>query len=163
MKNLSLRNMLILLGAVIIALLALGFVSTLLNQIIPITIALIAGLVLGRLSIRVDLLAAARTSLRRDPTEQPAADQAEQATEEPAPIAADLQADADAIKARLEDKEASESTPEITDFEIKTEEEILTEARQREAELASKKADYDPAAALAERRRRLLGEDTAEG
>jgi hypothetical protein len=159
MKNLSLRNMLILLGAVIIALLALGLVSTLLNQIVPITIALVAGLVLGRLSARVDLLAAVREALRRDQSAKPAA----HAAEKPAVADAEVQANAEAIKARLADQEEPEPTPEITDFVIKTEEEILAEARQREAELASKKTAYDPAAALEERRRRLLGKDDAKG
>ncbi len=162
MNNLSLRNIVILLGAVIIALLVLGFLSTLLNQIIPITIALIAGLVLGRLSGRVDLVAAARNALRRDQTadsETPV----EQATEPTATADDDLADEAAAIKARLADQAEPEPPAEITDFEIKTEEEILAEARRRETELASKKAEYDPAAALAERRRRLLGEDDDKG
>ena len=42
MKDMSLRNVLLLLAAVIVALLVLGFVGTLLNQLIPITIALVA-------------------------------------------------------------------------------------------------------------------------
>ena len=155
MKNLSLRNMLILLGAVIIALLALGFVSTVLNQVIPVTIALIVGLVLGRLSAQVDVLAAIRNALQRDQTEQPAEQPQQQANELDS-----IDSQAEEIKAHLEDKEEPEPIPEITDFDIKTEEEVLSAARKREAELADKKSEYDPTAALEERRRRLLGGDT---
>ncbi len=161
MKNtISLRNMLILLAAVIIALLALGFVSTLLNQIIPITIALIVGIVLGRLSINVNLIESLRSALRR-PAQSKAAPSQQAAEQAPAEAPAEVQVRtrAEAIKARLADQEPqAEEKAEITDFTIKTEEEVLAEARRLEEEAAKRAAAYDPAEALAERRRRLLGD-----
>jgi hypothetical protein len=161
MNNLSLRNVLILLVAVVLALLALGFVSTLLNQIIPITLALVVGVILGRLSVRMNLVEMVKEALRR-PARQAAApapaqreSQAAQATPEP------LRAEVEAIKRRLEDVQpepAPQAESEKLDFEIKTEEQVLQEARRREEEIARRNASYDPAAALAERKRRLRGD-----
>ena len=69
----------------------------------------------------------------------------------------------EAIKQRIADTEAEpEKEAEITDFEIKSEAEILAEARRREAEIARQSTEYDPAAALEERRRRLLGDQADE-
>lgn len=155
MKDMSLRNVLLLLAAVIIALLVLGFVSTLLNQLIPITIALVVGVVLGRMSGSVDLRAVVWNAVRR---QKPAKAEAPQTEAQPA-TDAEVQSEVEAIKQRIADTESPpEEEAEITDFDIKTEEEVLAEAQRREAEIAQKNAQYDPEAALAERRRRLLGD-----
>lgn len=164
MNNISLRNVLILLGAVIVVLLALGFISTVLNQVIPITLALIVGVVLGRMSVNVNLVEVIKDALRRQPkqaapkteTTQVAAPQ-----EQTKPIADEqVRAEVEAIKRRIADVESEpEPQAEVSDFRIKTEEEIQAEARRLEEEVAKRNASYDPAAALEERRKRLLGGD----
>lgn len=164
MNNISLRNVLILLGAVIVVLLALGFISTVLNQVIPITLALIVGVVLGRMSVNVNLVEVIKDALRRQPkqaapkteTTQVAAPQ-----EQTKPIADEqARAEVEAIKRRIADVESEpEPQAEVSDFRIKTEEEIQAEARRLEEEVAKRNASYDPAAALEERRKRLLGGD----
>ena len=161
MKDINLRNVLVLLGAVLIALLALGFVSTVLNQIIPITIALAVGVVLGRMTVNVNLLSVLRELVRRTPAraapqaDQPKAEAAQEAADEP------VRAGVEAIKQRITDVESetgAQQEAEITDFKIRSEEEILADARRLEDEVARRSAAYDPAAALAERRKRLLGD-----
>lgn len=163
MNNISLRNVLILLGAVIVVLLALGFISTVLNQVIPITLALIVGVVLGRMSVNVNLVDVVKDALRRQPKQAaPKTETAQVAPQEQAKPIADEQARAEveAIKRRIADVESEpEPQAEVTDFRIKTEEEIQAEARRLEEEVAKRNASYDPAAALEERRKRLLGGD----
>lgn len=163
MNNISLRNVLILLGAVIVVLLALGFISTVLNQVIPITLALIVGVVLGRMSVNVNLVDVVKDALRRQPKQAaPKTETTQVAPQEQAKPIADEQARAEveAIKRRIADVESEpEPQAEVTDFRIKTEEEIQAEARRLEEEVAKRNASYDPAAALEERRKRLLGGD----
>jgi len=161
-NNISLRNVLLLLAAVIIGLLVLGFVSTLLNQIVPIVIALVVGIVLGRLSVNVNVVELVKDTVRRRPAQAEAkAEPAQTADSAHQPAQASdeqVRAEADAIKKRLGDVEAEPAQgAEITDFKIKTEEELQAEARRLEAEVAKRSAQYDPSAALEERRRRLLG------
>lgn len=168
MNNISLRNVLILLGAVIAVLLALGFISTALNQVIPITLALVVGVVVGRMSVNVNLVEVVKDALRRRPAQAAAKPEAAQATPqqqaqtESAPDE-QARAEVEAIKRRIADVE-SEPAPqaEATDFTIKTEAEIQAEARRLEDEVAKRNAAYDPAAALAERRKRLLGNQADE-
>ncbi len=166
MNNISLRNVLILLGAVIAVLLALGFISTVLNQVIPITLALIVGVVLGRMSVNVNLVEVVKDALRRRPS-QAAKSEAAQSTPQQAqtqsPPDEQARAEVEAIKRRIADVESEPAPPaEVTDFTIKTEEEIQAEARRLEDEVAKRNAAYDPAAALAERRKRLLGNQADE-
>lgn len=164
MNNISLRNVLILLGAVIVVLLALGFISTVLNQVIPITLALIVGVVLGRMSVNVNLVEVIKDALRRQPRQavsKPETTQTAAPQEQAKPIADEqARAEVEAIKRRIADVESEpEPQAEVTDFRIKTEEEIQAEARRLEEEVAKRNASYDPAAALEERRKRLLGGD----
>ena len=157
MREMSLRNVLLLLAAMIAVLLVLGFISTLLNQVIPITIALVAGVVLGRLSVKFDLRAVLWNLVRR---QEPADDKQQRAESQPAGED-EVGRKVEAIKQRIADTEsAPQAEPEITDFKFKSEEEILAETRRREAEIAQQGNEYDPSAALAERRRRLLGDQT---
>lgn len=156
MNNLNLRNVVLLLAAVIVALLALGFISTILGQIIPLVIALGIGVVLGRMSNQVDMRTALMNIVRRQVTsqmqQQVAQPKSSQVTEKPA---------AAAVPERLVD-EPPASNDAITDFDIKTEAELQAEARRLEEEVARKSAEYDPRAALEERRRRLLGDQADE-
>jgi hypothetical protein len=161
MNNISLRNVLILLGAVIVVLLALGFISTVLNQVVPITLALIVGVVLGRMSVNVNLVSVVKDALHRQPAAKPQATQTAVQSQSQEQTLPDEQARAEveAIKRRIADVDSEpKQEAEVTDFKIKTEEEIQAEARRLEDEVAKRNASYDPAAALAERRKRLLGD-----
>jgi hypothetical protein len=162
MNNISLRNVLILLAAVIVVLLGLGFVSTVLNQVIPITLALIVGVVLGRMSVNVNLVSVIKDALRRQPTQAAKPEAAKPDTVQASPLQDEqARAEVEAIKRRIADvePEPEPQAAEVTDFKIKTEEEIQAEARRLEDEVSKRNATYDPAAALAERRKRLLGDD----
>lgn len=166
MNNSTLRNVLILVGVVVVALIGLGILSTLLTQIVPIGIALLVGFIVGRLSTNAGMVQ--RITGRNRETTAAATDQQQQATprqqrREPAAAPAaeaparDVQAEAEAIKARLADAEEKAPAREITDFDIRTEDEVLAEASRLEDEIKKRAATYDPSAALEERRRRLLG------
>lgn len=161
------RNALTILGGVIVVLLILGLISTFLSQLLPVSIALVAGFALGRVSVRVDIV----TLLRRLLAQRQSATAATpaQATAHPAETQAEPEAEADlvkteaeAIKTRLSDAEAEAPEAPITDFDIKTEDEVLAQARRLEDEVSKKAAEYDPTAALEERRRRLLGDQADE-
>lgn len=172
MNNLSLRNVLIVLGALIAGLIILGVISTVLTQIVPLAIVAIVAFVLGRLSVNVNLLdvvrnalssaATAATTPAEKPAARPAVTKAAPPQKDPLPKTDQLpQTDRlDKAKSNMIDSE-SEPKP-LEDFVIKSEAEILAEARQREAELSQKKnaAADDVAAALEERRRRLLGDQS---
>jgi len=164
------RNALTILGGVIVVLLVLGLISTFLSQLLPVSIALVAGFALGRVSVRVDIVALLRGLLERRQiaTAAPAQDTAKPA-ETQAKVEAEvevetdpLKAEAEAIKARLSDAEAEAPEAPISDFDVKTEDEVLAQARRLEDEASKKAAEYDPSAALEERRRRLLGDQADE-
>jgi hypothetical protein len=162
MNNLSLRNVLIVIGSVVAALIVLGVISTVLTQIVPLLIVAVAAFILGRLSVNVNLLDATRSALSRgvsaasQAAAKPAARPAVQTQAEPT-----ASADADPGKTvRLPQTDRlDEARLNVADREpvLKSEEEVLAEARRREEEIAKRSAGYDPSAALEERRRRLLG------
>jgi hypothetical protein len=158
------RNVLTILGALVLLLLVLGLLSTVLTQIIPIAIALIAGFALGRVTVNRDLFAMLSGAIqsRRAVAAAPV-----QETTQPAQTVAkadddSVQTEAAAIKARLSEVEAEAPEAPISDFDIKTEDEVLAQARRLEDEASKKAAEYDPTAALEERRRRLLGDQADE-
>ena len=114
------------------------------------------------MSVRVNLISMIKDALRRPAksTAKTEAPQSEAAQTQPDETAS---AEVEAIKQRIAEVEepAAPSEPEkaeITDFHIKTEDEILADAKRLEDEVAKRNATYDPAAALEERRRRLLGD-----
>lgn len=154
------KNVVVLAGVIIVALIVLGFLSTVLNAIVPLTIVAVIAFVLGRMSNRVNLVAAAGRLISGVTSRRPAA-AAPAASVQAAPAAADEQVarEAEAIKQRLSAPE-QEAAPPREDFAIRSEAEILADMRRREAEIAQKQAAPaadDVAAALEERRRRLLG------
>lgn len=165
------RNALMILGGVTVVLLILGLMSTFVSQLLPVSIALAAGFVLGRVSVRVDIVALLRGQLAQrqtvvaapaQETAKAAATPAKAEAEVDAAEADSLKSEAEAIKARLSDAEAEAPEAPISDFDIKTEDEVLAQARRLEDEANKKAADYDPSAALEERRRRLLGDQADE-
>lgn len=159
------RNMLIVFGIVVVALVALAFIGNLLSQILPLTIALVVGIVLGRLSVNVNLADVARKAISQQRAQRARSQAAKPkaAAKPAAQPAAQAEPDSaqqlEARRKRIADAEPApaEAKPELNDFEIKSEEEILAEAREREAEIRQKQASADAVkAALEERRRRLL-------
>lgn len=158
MNATSTRGMLMVFGIVIVALIVLAVVGNLLSQILPLTIALVIGIVLGRLSARVNLVEVIRRLFRRTPaavSRQPAK------TSEQKPATTATAEKAEQSAQRIADEPAAAEKPEITDFVIKSDEDVLAEARQRETELRNKQANEDAVrSALEERRRRLRGEDS---
>lgn len=176
MNNLSLRNVLIVLGALVVGLIILGVVSTVLTQIVPLAIVAVIAFVLGRMSVNVNLVdvlrnaittAATQVMTAEKPAAKPAAKpQVAQAAPQKSALPKTSQLPQtdrlDAAKTNMIDHE-SEARP-VEDFVIKSEAEILAEAKQREAELSQKNTAADAVnAALEERRRRLLGNQNGEG
>ena len=155
MNGTSTRGMLIVFGIVIVALVVLAVVGNLLSQILPLTIALVIGLVLGRMSASVNLVDLIRGAILRQPAaRKPQVQKRETPTEQP--IRAEQPART-APETRLADE--PEAKPEIRDFVIKSEADVLAEARQREEQLKQQQASADEVrAALEERRRRLRGD-----
>lgn len=167
------RSILLIVAAVVVGLAALGFLSTILNAIVPLTVVALVAFFLGRASRDRDLVGMATGALRRagSVAARSAAENAvrsvtkpkEAAEPKPAQAAEKPVAPARATESRLADT-ASETPAEaeavpLTDFQIKSTEEIEAEAARLRDEVARRSADYDPMAAIEERKRRLLGGD----
>jgi hypothetical protein len=157
------KNIVMLAAVVIVALIVLGFLSTILNAIVPLAVVAAVAFILGRMSNQVNLIEAAGKLLQRGVTADKSVTAAKPAASQPAQ--ADIQdaqaeREAEAIRERLSEPEA-EPAPPSDAFEIRSEAEIMADMKRREAEIAQKKAAPtadDVAAALEERRRRLLGD-----
>lgn len=158
------KNIVVLAAVVVVALIVLGFVSTILNAIVPLGIVAVVAFILGRMSTRVNLIEAVGRLLRRS-TDRKGADNSKAASAaapaaQPAEQPSEVQREAEAIKRRLSEPEP-EVAPQKEDFTIRSEAEILADMKRREAEIAQKAAAPSAdelAAALEERRRRLLGD-----
>jgi hypothetical protein len=154
----NVRNIAIAVVVVVVGIAALGFLSTLLSSIVPIAITAVVAFILGRASASRNLLdllnrggktvTAAMTAPPRPAASKPAqttttvnvraADQAAERLADEKPVASDALLD--------------------PNFEIKTPEQIEEQARRLEADASKKAANPDAvAAALEERRKRLLG------
>jgi uncharacterized membrane protein len=165
MNNPAVRNGLILIVAVVIAIIVLGFLTTLLSAIVPIAITAIIAFILGRLSVHFNLMNFIRSARAAKPAEAAAP---VKAVETPAKttVAAEISKPAptrqvaESAAERLADEPKKDSILLDPDFEVKTPEQIEAEARKREQE-AMKKATSGSEdaiqAALEERRKRLLG------
>lgn len=166
MNDKFVRNVLIVAGLVIAGVVGLGVLSTVLTAIVPLTIALAAGFVLGRLSVHFNLIDFVRGRLQAAAVARAAQAVTSPAQTQAAPVKAAEAPRQNAAPApeRLIDEadtpdpaqEAEEKIGKL-DFEIRSEAQILEEARRREQEIAQKSAAYDPRAAIEERRKRLLG------
>lgn len=165
MNDKFVRNVLIVAGLVIAGVVGLGVLSTVLTAIVPLTIALVAGFVLGRLSVHFNLIDFVRGRLQAAAVARAAQAVTSPAQTQAAPAKAEApQQNAAPAPERLIDEAdtpdpAQEAEDKIgkLDFEIRSEAQILEEARRREQEIAQKSAAYDPRAAIEERRKRLLG------
>lgn len=161
-KNLNVRNILILIAAVIGVLLVLGLLSSVVNALLPISIAAVIGFALGRasggMSLREMLAKIPKPARSQAAADTPSAAEAETIVRPPA--RAEKRPAAPVSEPTPEAEEAA--TERLTDFVIKDAETLSAEARQLEERVAARNRDYDPAAALEERRRRLLGDQSNE-
>lgn len=176
MKNINVRNILLIIAAVIAVILGMNLLSTLVGAIIPIIITGIVGFALGRSTANRslgDLVRTAQTAGSSVVTaaskmiEEKPATVTGSATTTKVPTTA-VQKPAAEKPAAAEPAPAAETPPlkniELLDpdFEVKTPEQIQEEARRLESELTQKAAAYDPKAALEERKKRLLGNKGSE-
>jgi len=176
MNTTTLRNGLLVVGAVAIPIVALVVIGTILNVLAPLAITAAIAFVLGRLSVNFNLI----EFVKKQREQQQAAAEAktvekaaavlqktESVSAKPAPKAAEKtveKAPAASAPAPAEPKTRNDLLDPT--FEIKTPEQIEAEAKQREQELLQKAATPSPdsvAAALEERRKRLLGGKTEGG
>jgi hypothetical protein len=160
------RNVLILSAAVVVGLIILGFLSTILNAIVPLTIVAVVAFVLGRISTRTNLLQAGmnlanRAAAKSEPAVQSAAKPVEAAPVQKA--AAEAPTKILPKTGKLPQTQRLDAAKlNIEDFEVKNTDEVLADAKKLEDDLAKRNANYDPAAALEERKKRLLGDKKDE-
>lgn len=173
MNTTTLRNALLVIGAVAIPIVALVVIGTILNVLAPLAITAAIAFVLGRLSVNFNLIEFVKKQREQQKAaaEAKVVDQAaavlqktETVSAKPAPKAAEKSAPA-AAPAPAEQPQTRNDLLDPT-FEIKTPEQIEAEAKRREQELMQKTTTPNPdsvAAALEERRKRLLGGKTEGG
>jgi hypothetical protein len=152
MNNLNTRNILLVIGAIVVVILGMNILSTLIGAVIPIGITAVIAFILGRLSANRNLLDLARSASAGVSTVTGKVAEMSKPASQPA------------AKPEAE-KEKPAATPELKNpelldpnFDIKTPEEIEAEARRLEAEVSKKTTAYDPKAAIEERKKRLLGD-----
>ena len=162
----NVRNIIIVAGVVILALVVLGFISNLLSSILPLTIVAVVAFVLGRMSTRMNLMSVAgdfvtkrllgsllgggrSASKKPAKKEQPAAKPVTKPAAQEVAVPVDPAPNEVTVEERLADP---------VDFEIKTTEQLQAEARRLEEEVAQRNTEYDARAAIEERKRRLLGD-----
>jgi predicted lipid-binding transport protein (Tim44 family) len=165
MNGTNVRNILIVIAAIVVMIAALGFISTLLTSVVPIAITAVIAFILGRTTAKrsvLDLFQSARN--RVEQTVAGTAKVVEQATAQ-APKAASrepatpTQTKAAPVASAPAPAAAPLKNTELLDedFEVKTPEQIEAEARRLESEVNQQTKAYDPQAALEERKRRLRG------
>jgi hypothetical protein len=144
------RNFLVLIALFIVLIVGFVVIGNLLNALVPLIVTAIIAFILGRLSVRFNLLDAVRSIRLPRPAAKPAA--APKAAETPVAKAAVPPADA-----AIPQKAINPDLLLDPNFEIKTSDQIEAEARAREQEALKRAASTDVNAALEERRKRLLG------
>lgn len=157
MKDLNLPNLLAAVAIVIVAIIALGFVSTLITSILPLTIVAIIAFILGRMSASANLFNLGTTLFKRAGNNiTKARAQAKVEPKSDSKTATSSEASLTERQNRLAEKE--EAAPEAG-FTLRSEQEVLSAARRREEEIIAKsRQDYDPMTAIEERKKRLLGD-----
>ncbi len=157
MNDKTIRNILIVVTVVVVALIALGFISTLLTNIVPILIAAVVGFLLGRASVNTNLFDLARSMRVQKPA--PTTVTVEKTAAKPAVKVVETPAQPEQTPA----ERLADGADELKEMTVKSGEEIEAEARLREQEIAKRASSPDAVqAALEERRKRLLG-DKGEG
>ncbi len=153
----NVRNVLLVIGAILVIILGMNILSTIIGAVIPIVITALAAFLLGRYTANRSLSSLATTARAAAPVIGKAAqtviDVGTKAVASPP---------AEAPKTvRVEPPAAAQpplKNPELLDpnFEVKTPEEIEAEAKRLEQEVSQRAAGYDAKAAIEERKRRLL-------
>jgi hypothetical protein len=160
------RNVLILSAAIVGGLIILGFLSTILSAIVPLMIVAVVAFILGRMSTHMNLLQvgmnlASRATAKTETPAKPAAKPAEAAPVQKA--ATETPTTTLPKTGKLPQTQRLDAAKlNITDFEVKSSDQVMAESKKLEDDLAKRNADYDPAAALEERKRRLLGDKKDE-
>lgn len=157
MKDLNLPNLLAAVAIVIVAIIALGFVSTLITTILPLTIVAVIAFILGRMSARTNLLNLGTALFKRASNNiATARAQAKVEPKSESRTATTSEASLTERQNRLAEKEEPAAE---AGFTLRSEQEVLSAARRREEEIIAKsRQDYDPMSAIEERKRRLLGD-----
>lgn len=160
MNNINVRNILLVLVALVAVIFGMNVLSTLVGAIIPIAITGIVAFLLGRFTANRSVGQLFRTAQNASTTVMAAASK----IVEEKPVATVVGKAATSAPAAAKPI-AQAAPPELKnpdlldpDFEIKTPEQIEAEARRLEAEVSQKAGTYDPKAALEERKKRLLGD-----
>lgn len=154
MDRKTIRNGAILIGVVALVIIGLSLVSAFITSVVPILITAVVAFILGRMSVRTNLLDLVRQGRQA----------ASKSTPKPATKPAAKPASAEVVPAEKPKVVEVPVQPESddVDFKVKTVEDVLKESRRLEEEISKRNTDYDPTAALEERRRRLLGDQSGE-
>ena len=152
------RNLVILIAVVALVIVGLSVLSSLLTSVVPVVITALVAFVLGRMSANVGL----RDVVKR--LRQPASKPAAAPAQKPAKAQARQPESAAQTPPKPVEKPvqpAAEADEDI-DFKVKSVEDVLAESRRLEDEVAKRNTAYDPTAAIEERRRRLLGDQSGD-
>jgi hypothetical protein len=159
----NVRNIVIVIGAVVVGVAALGFLTTLISSVVPIAITGVVAFALGWMARGGDLNrffsrgSAAAAKVETLVTSVSTA----RAEAKPTPAKTTAPDAAKTAERPADEPPAAKDALLDPNFEIKTPEQIEAEARRREQEIAKKATSATPqdvAAALEERRKRLLGD-----
>ncbi|MBL8154118.1 MAG: hypothetical protein JNM70_08035 [Anaerolineae bacterium] len=153
----NVRNVLLVIGAILVIILGMNILSTIIGAVIPIVITALAAFALGRYTANRSLSSLASSA-------RVAAPMIEKAAQTVIAVGTKAVASppAEAPKTvRVEPPAAAQpplKNPELLDpdFEVKTPEEIEAEAKRLEQEVSQRATGYDAKAAIEERKRRLL-------
>lgn len=158
----TLRNGAIALGVVAGLLAIMWLVSTIVSAIVPITMTAVIAFILGRMSTQVNLFSLVERGLNRlQSSAQQRSTAKTEKTEEVAHYAASLAQNRAAEKlAPPPDSKTADIDRLLADEPVqmpavKSEQEILAEAKRKEEEIAQQASAYDPKAAIEERKKRL--------
>ncbi|MCB9450752.1 MAG: hypothetical protein H6672_04900 [Anaerolineaceae bacterium] len=154
------RNLVVLIAVVALVVIGLSVLSSLLTSVVPVVITALVAFVLGRMSANVGL----RDVIQR--LRKPASKPAEASAQKPAKAKARTPESAVQTPPKQAEKPVQPATEAETDedidFKVKTVGDVLAESRRLEDEVAKRNTAYDPTAAIEERRRRLLGDQSGD-
>lgn len=157
MKDVNLPNLLVAAAIVVVALVVLGFASTLITILLPLTIVAVVAFILGRMSANTNLLNLGTNLFKRASNNiTKARAQAKVETKSESKTVTSSEASLTERQNRLAEKEEPAAE---AGFTLRSEQEVLSAARRREEEIIAKsRQDYDPMTAIEERKKRLLGD-----
>jgi hypothetical protein len=165
MNNINFRNVLLVIGAIVLVILGMNILSTLIGAIIPIAITGIVAFILGRMTAGRSVGTLFRTAQTAGSTVMAAASRM---AESKPPVVVQGKVNSAPAEAAAPPP-AAKAEPEVKnrelldeDFEVKTPEQIAAESKRLEAEASQKAATMDAKALIEERKKRLLGNQGGE-